>query len=111
MALTPHRPSYVSVEAQDIGYLTYLRDMGYRRFKVINQATYWVFRSPNPPLVGNYVDHQFNIHQSGPFGEETPGEWLGFERAVALFLDLRRLGAEHPHLFHDFWYDFHAAKN
>jgi FkbM family methyltransferase len=109
LATTAHRPKYISVEAHDVAYLAKLREMGYDRFKIINQATYWVYRLPSPPLVGDYVEHSFSIHQSGPFGEETPGQWVGYQDVDALFLDLQRLGASYPHLFHDYWYDFHAT--
>jgi hypothetical protein len=31
---------------------------------------------PDPPLEGRFVDVRFSKHHSGPFGAETPGEWV-----------------------------------
>ena len=74
-------PRFVSFEAdltdraETTRILDQLEAMGYRRFKLINQATPSTRRLPNPPREGRYVDVRFGKHHSGPFGEELPGEW------------------------------------
>lgn len=102
-------PRLVSVEAHDISYLTYLRDMGYSRFKVVNQANYWWFKCPPETAEGAALpDWKFTIHSSGPFGAETPGHWLDFESAAYLYLQAKRLSVENPFMM-DQWMDFHAS--
>lgn len=62
-------PTYISVESHRLAYLERLYELGYRQFKWINQAgghaprNGWVF----PP------------GSSGPFGDDTPGDWLTFD--------------------------------
>jgi FkbM family methyltransferase len=97
------RPRYVSIEAslrsfeQVFGELAQLWVLGYRRFKVVNQALNRSLRCPHPPLEGLYVDQRFDGHMSGPFGEEAPGEWRGVEATLARYRhildDQRRFGA------------------
>ncbi|MBO1905773.1 FkbM family methyltransferase [Microvirga sp. 3-52] len=109
MSRTTERPRFVSVEAHDISYLTYLRDMGYNRFKVVNQANYWWFKCPAEALEGEALpEWKFTIHSSGPFGEETPGRWLDFESAAYLYLQARQISVENDFMLNQ-WMDFHAA--
>ncbi len=75
------RPRYVSIEVgPTFKELSLLWELGYRKFKVVNQALNSTVRCPNPPLEGKYVDHHFDGLSSGPFGEEAPGKWMGIER-------------------------------
>jgi FkbM family methyltransferase len=76
-------PRYVSFEADlteggkgTFEALDLLAGMGYRRFKLINQATHHLTSAPSPALEGDYVRVSFDKHSSGLFGEETPGPWL-----------------------------------
>lgn len=109
MGRSDMRPRYVSAEAHDISYLTYLKDMGYKRFKVVNQANYWWFNSPVPPKEGKEVPGwKFTIHSSGPFGEESPGKWTDFESAAYLYLQMKRISSENEFLLKQ-WMDFHAT--
>ena len=48
---------------------------------------------------------QFPHGSSGPFGEETPGEWLSFNDACLRWLDFRRVYAD------TLWCDVHATKS
>jgi FkbM family methyltransferase len=50
-------------------------------------------------------DWRFPHGSSGPFGEETPGEWLSFNDACLRWLDFRRLDAG------ALWCDVHATKS
>jgi len=125
------RPKFVSIEAglnsfeETFTELSLLWVLGYRQFKIVNQALHNTFRCPNPPREGKYVDHLFDIHGSGPFGEESPGRWMGIgetlRRYKRVLLEARYFGANGP-LFNTplqrayerlkgapaGWYDFHA---
>ncbi|HVN40474.1 MAG TPA: FkbM family methyltransferase [Myxococcota bacterium] len=97
------RPRYVSIEASlrsfeaVLGELAHLWVLGYRRFKVVNQARNRSLRCPDPPLEGLYVDQRFDGYMSGPFGEEAPGEWRDAESTLARYRHIldeqRRFGA------------------
>jgi FkbM family methyltransferase len=100
-------PRFVSVEGHDLSYLAYLRALGYDRFKTINQSRNWKTPCPHPPREGTYVEYQFDGHSSGLFGEETPGEWKGFEETAYEYLHMK-LGYPDRHNLGEGWFDFHA---
>ena len=131
------KPEYVSIEATLDSFagafaeLAHLWVLGYRRFKIVNQALHSTLRCPRPALEGRYVDQQFDGHMSGPFGEEAPGPWRDIEGALdrhrEILADQARFGAlgryRHP-LFRRLdgwlrrwtdrepsgWYDIHAGR-
>jgi FkbM family methyltransferase len=109
LARTNYRPKYVSAEANDIGYLVRLRDMGYSRFKLVNQGNYFSFRCPNPPLEGIHTEWHFSIYSSGPFGEESPGRWMDFQETAAFFFQVLDILHKNPE-FMSCWMDFHATR-
>jgi FkbM family methyltransferase len=85
------RPRYISFEVgQDVlPILQILRDLGYSRYKLINQR----------------MIHIEKVAWSGPFGDGTPGPWVEQE---VLEEQLRRTelpGGRHP----EDWFDIHAA--
>lgn len=125
------RPKYLSIEAglksfeETFSELSLLWQLGYRQFKIVNQALNSRVRCPYPPLEGNYVDYRFDGLCSGPFGEETPGTWMHIEetflRYGRLLREQRYFGADgklyrtvFQRLYEKFkrapvgWYDFHA---
>jgi FkbM family methyltransferase len=128
------RPRYVSMEVAAVDFarpfeaMAHLYVLGYRRFKVVNQALFSRHRCPFPPREGRFVDAVFDWNMTGPFGEECPGEWLDVEEAFAKFrhiLKKERLFGPEGRL-HQFsrlygavalrlrgepigWYDLHAA--
>lgn len=77
----PERPRYISIEApvEDISEcneaIDSLAELGYRKFKIVNQQLHYKHRCPNPPREGVYFDQRFDTFMSGPFGEESPGDW------------------------------------
>jgi FkbM family methyltransferase len=85
-------PRFVSFEANPadtegtIEAIDTLARLGYRRFKLVNQALNPMHRPPSPPLEGGYVDMQFSKHSSGAFGEESPGSWQPRDAVVDRFL-------------------------
>jgi len=125
------RPRYLSVEADLTNFedaftkLSLIWQLGYRKFKIVNQFNHLKVKCPNPPLEGRFVDFRFDGVSSGPFGEEAPGEWLGIENTIdkcrflikeqALFGAGQKLYGTLLHrLFEVYkrepvgWYDFHA---
>jgi hypothetical protein len=51
--------------------------------------------------------YQFAKGSSGPWGEGTPGKWLSFEQAKAVYEKVRERRLESPKLA--FWWDWHAT--
>ena len=89
------RPKYTSIEAsvysleESFTALAYLWVLGYRQFKIVNQARHYPIRYADPLRKGEFVEHRFDApSSSGPFGEETPGPWLSVEQT---FLKFRRI--------------------
>jgi hypothetical protein len=60
---------------ETLAVVAMMRDYGYKRFKLVNQATHASCRLQQPPLEGDYAETTFTKHMSGPFGEELPGAW------------------------------------
>jgi hypothetical protein len=109
----PERPQYISIEAglksfeETFNELSLLWLLGYRRFKIVNQAL-------------------FDGTSSGPFGEEAPGRWMSIEETFRKYRRLLReqkyFGAHGTffrtpvHKLYELlkrepagWYDFHAT--
>jgi len=127
----PNKPKYVSIEAglasfdESINELTLLGELGYERFKIINQAINYKIKCPYPALEGEYIDYQFDGTCSGPFGEESPGEWLSMVETLSqyekIIVEQKLYGADGSyyktaqHRAYEQnkgepvgWYDFHA---
>ena len=119
-------PNFVSVEAHSLDYLIRLRDLGYRRFKVVDQMRHnspWpLFSNENvggrlsnrilwyaDRLSNRLLARPFAPGSSGPFGEETKGDWLSFDGAACEWLSLYVGHGRRGHLNPKSWFDFHAA--
>jgi len=102
------RPKFVSVEAHTLEYAALLVTAGYDRFKLINQARYKRWILPVPPLEGRSINHEFEMHSSGPFGDETIGEWVSFNRLTQEYNAACHLTALNPNIF-SAWFDIHAT--
>lgn len=126
-------PKYVSIEAslrsfeETFTELSLLWTLGYREFKIVNQALNSRIKCQNPPLEGKFVDYHFDSTSSGPFGEEAPGKWMSAEDTFVKYRRLlneqRYFGAEgklYRTIFQKIyerikrepvgWYDFHARR-
>jgi FkbM family methyltransferase len=101
------RPRYLSVEEHEAYYFAELWGLGGRAFKLVNQRDLHTIKCPNPPLEGNYVDANFDGATSGPFGDEAPGEWMPFDRAVERYLTEIR-SPTRGFLAVNSWFDIHA---
>jgi FkbM family methyltransferase len=101
---TLDRPKYVSIEASHDHFFNFFSEvslmweLGYRKFKIVNQDLNKYVRCPNPPREGAFVDARFNGLTSGPFGEEAPGNWIGIEETILryrkLIVDQQLFGPE-----------------
>jgi FkbM family methyltransferase len=102
MEMIQIKPRFVSFEASGAHILPSLFHLGYRRFKIIDQARHAMIKLPNPPLEGSFVDQRFTDAHSGPFGEETTGPWVDYESVREEYDAMVRDGRLT-------WHDFHAA--
>ena len=87
---TDARPPLVSLENDRDSFRTVHREikalveLGYDRFKVVNQRLVVRQHPPKPALEGRYVDLAFGPASSGLFGDEAPGDWMSADKALAV---------------------------
>lgn len=101
------KPAYVSYEAAGIEGLAHLFAMGYDSFKLVMQRGLTELPQPRPAREGAEIEHVFPSGSSGPFGEETPGQWSRLEDCLTdycVFKHFRRLDTRCK----QDWADFHA---
>lgn len=85
------RPKYISIEADKDsfgairGEISTLQELGYNRFKIVDQRKVPRQKPPRPAKEGKYAEHRFEKDASGLFGEEAPGRWLTAEQAIETF--------------------------
>jgi FkbM family methyltransferase len=114
------RPEYVSVEASCFEDLLALRGLGYNAFKIIYQAPgyhHTQFRSiptGTPAQVTKAISSAANMavapNPSGPFGEQTDGNWDNFDVTAYHLLSFLLGHSQHgnpPDWF--VWFDIHAT--
>jgi FkbM family methyltransferase len=103
------RPTFISAEVHSFEPVQIIRDIGYSRFKFVNQKLLGdlVGLLPNPPLEGVHVAEPNWIHASGPFGRELPDQWLDFEQAREVFGMISRLRTMSA-ILGPCWFDCHA---
>jgi FkbM family methyltransferase len=105
-------PSYVSFEIgpEVLEGLAILSDLGYKRFKLVEQCSVSAMKLPFPAKEGRFVEYEFSTANSGPFGEETSGIWKAAEQIRkeiqeidwAATVDVRGEAWK-------VWYDLHAG--
>ena len=118
-------PQYVSLEAEDLQWLVLLQQLGYSEFKIVDQmrhnsklpdfANANVF-SRSAKTICWYADRLknrlgspfFPRGSSGPFGEQSPGEWQSFEEVASNWLHMRLGHYTSGTLNRYSWFDFHA---
>jgi FkbM family methyltransferase len=118
-------PDYISVEAESLEYLLLLWQLGYRRFKIVDQMRH---NSRFPAFTNDglflrlakymcgYADRfknralkvSFPRGCSGPLGEDTSGSWHTLEETVYDWLHLYFGYKDRGSLSPNSWYDFHA---
>jgi hypothetical protein len=77
-----------------------LYGLGYRGFKLIDQAEKNRIVLPRRAKEGRFVQVAFTDMHSGPFGEETPGPWKSREGVLEEHDDLVARGKLTWHAFH-----------
>lgn len=102
-------PTYISAECHTFEPIQVMFELGYSRFKLVNQTVLPALAAslPNPPLEGKYVPEPDWTHASGPFGRELPDRWLDFEEIAVIFDMITRL-KEFQTLAASCWFDCHA---
>ena len=127
------KPQFVSVEmslAEGDRDLSLLHALGYRRFKIISQVTFGAPRSALQLVVSRMRtyhwhrlkrmeraafgkqrdgDWQFTYGSSGAFGANLPGQWLSYDRAIAVWRMLRGVHDRVKSRRLAEWYDIHAT--
>lgn len=127
------RPRYVSVEAHSLEYLCILSELGYDRFKCVDQLSHNHpgYRPDNESLRGRLRSawvhawrelarrglgrkptlngHHFPLGSSGPFGEETAGEWQTLEEVAYSWLHHELGHRKRGQINMRGWFDFHAT--
>jgi hypothetical protein len=102
--LTGLRPERLSAEAHSIEVVCRLIAMGYTSFHLINgrEIGEWLPPFPVHRFDGSVGEFRFELHASGPFGDDLPGPWHGPEAIM-----LQWLGREG--LLGPGWFDVHAT--
>jgi hypothetical protein len=100
------KPAYVSMESEKVDVraleqeFDLLQELGYDRFKAVQQARPRTRVPPDPPREGRYVAHRFPVGSSGLFGRELPGEWKNRDAVLGdyrrIFRAYRRWGDNSP---------------
>ena len=99
----PSRPKYISLEAERANFsnleseLRMLRDLGYDKFKAIQQATIPGSSIITKDLVGSHVEHTFSDHSSGGFGDDLEPPWESYDQVLKTY---RRI-FKYYHVFGD----------
>jgi FkbM family methyltransferase len=84
----PDRPKYVSIESDKRSWEALLQEfelfkqLGYTKFKIVDQEQVYRQKAPRPAAEGLYIDHSFEPGSSGLFGRELPGKWLTMRQAL-----------------------------
>lgn len=119
------KPKYISCEAQQIEWLDTLNDLGYTKFKIINQADrfndlninkekskiqYWKKFIINGVMnrTSNFINWKYPIKSSGPFGDESKGIWKTIDEVKELYKKHYQYEKNTP-LNNISWFDFHAT--
>jgi FkbM family methyltransferase len=82
------KPSYISIESEKVTFgnlieeLNLFTQLGYSRFKAIQQNGISNQAEPNPSKEGYYVGYRFQEGSSGLFGEDLPGEWKNYKQII-----------------------------
>lgn len=98
-------PEFISIEAYKFRPCEMLFEMGYERFKLVDQNPPGGFQVPAHQLEGIHVRSANFTHASGPFGLDlfSAGDWLDFE-------EFRQAWSASESQQNRTWFDCHAWK-
>lgn len=88
LKLFGERPQYISIESEKVDFskveqeLVSLRQLGYSKFKVVQQRSIPGTRIRAKALDGQAIEHIFEDCSSGPFGDDIPQSWLTMEETI-----------------------------
>src|ERR1035437_4064683 len=86
--LFEHKPDYLSIESEKVSFdklveeVNLLSELGYDRFKAVQQSSIARQKEPNPSKENGYIGFQFGMGSSGLFGEDLSGEWISKEKII-----------------------------
>jgi FkbM family methyltransferase len=103
------KPSFLSYENPKPEPFELLVQAGYTRFKIINQFKVPEYKCPVPAREGEQIDYEFQPGSSGPFGEETPGEWMMIEQCRGIIEEVERRRVADLEAGKPDWFDMHAG--
>jgi FkbM family methyltransferase len=93
------RPRYLSIESEKVDFaelqaeMALLRDLGYTKFKPVQQQSVPGTTIRTKTLDGSEMKHVFERDASGPFGEDIPQPWLSFDDTLREYESIfRRYG-------------------
>jgi FkbM family methyltransferase len=89
-------PEFISIESEKRDWNKLMdefftfRELGYSRYKIIDQTLIRLHVCPDPPQEGTYCDHVFAYGSSGLFGNDLPGAWLSLPEAIEAYRQIFR---------------------
>jgi FkbM family methyltransferase len=84
----PIRPKHISIESEKVDFsqleseLKLLRDLGYDKFRAVQQATIPGFSINTKDLGGARLEHTFADHASGAFGDDLQQPWESYDEIL-----------------------------
>ncbi|HVG14814.1 MAG TPA: hypothetical protein VM935_07635, partial [Chitinophagaceae bacterium] len=119
------KPRFVSCEAVHLDWLGILAGKGYTKFKIINQVNNFrplvvkeesskffctILRKKKrwKTFLQQHFDFDFPIGSTGPFGNDSKGDWLTYDETAKLFSAFYNNSSGAP-LNNTSWFDFHAT--
>ncbi|MDR0792474.1 MAG: FkbM family methyltransferase [Chitinophagaceae bacterium] len=120
------KPKYISCEACKLEWLDIMANKGYSKFKMISQLDNYTpinlkkeRKSYYPPYkiiengiklrVQKVIPFKHLYGSSGPFGEQTKGNWKSYEEIKRAFLEFNSDNESGKPLNNVSWFDFHAT--
>jgi FkbM family methyltransferase len=120
-----YKPKYVSCEAVYLDWMEILVQKGYTKFKLLNQANdfkpinieqekkawfpkYEIIKNGIKLRVQKFISFEHMYGSSGPFAEDTAGEWLSADEVRELYSAFYQYEKKQP-ISGASWFDFHAT--
>lgn len=91
------KPNYISVEAEKVNFnrlkadLQLFQELGYTRFKPVQQSGISFQSEPTPALEGNFSNHKFLEGSSGMFGKDLSGNWWTQNQTLRFYKTIHML--------------------
>lgn len=82
------KPDYISIESEKVSFLELKEEFnllvknGYDKFKIINQGSISKQSTPENTIEGLRIDYDFQPGSTGLFGNDLPGKWLNYYKAI-----------------------------